>query len=103
MEIVSVVKFISRTNNYLMHWGNQIGGYVFNFKERKLGWYKRVFNFLVDEPTYTWISENDRGWNRKQVVSTWGSFLDIYMHMVGGPWGHDGYGSLIHGNCGQLT
>ena len=42
--------------------GSPIGGYVYVYKERKVGWYEWCINYLDDEPAYTCISEQDMGW-----------------------------------------
>ena len=61
-ETVYGFKFIYRTKHYLTHGGNPTGGYVYFFKEKNPGWHEWSISFSDDEPTYTWITENDTAW-----------------------------------------
>ena len=61
-ETVQGFMFIYRTKRDLTHRGKPTGGYVSFFIEMKPGRYEWSISLPDDEPTYTWITENDMGW-----------------------------------------
>ena len=38
---------------------------MYVYRERKPGWYEWSVSLSDDEPTFTWIIENDMGWKRE--------------------------------------